>query len=1438
MTIFENFADKIRRNKKWFRGTMATLVVALVAILVTIMFLPDAKASAIEDDPVGKTLTYNIPAIVANHSGSSKVIEVEIDVTDPDYTYYIVGDGRIYTDVSIVVNYDLIVTKEVPIYLDNVHINMTSDVPVMKFTPSTNGNLKTDGNYKIIVKGDCSFTSSYAGATYPVVQVESVSARLYQLKNYRGEDVNNIENYYDMVTSEFLTKVEFTSYEFADNEAKSECSLTITTADGSYGAAIGTTAGNIDMTTQSVELAEGSGNIVKDFDDGSLSKLFGYKPLKPGVQALYGASGYTGDVTVSGALKLTITSNGSGACIGSGGNYVYGVTPKDAGKVTINGGTLYLDTKGVVTNVGTYPVPAIGGGFDTVEYGYGASGQVIINGGSVYVKDTGVQFGGDGQRPVNAKGEELYVFETDYVEDIDENGRLVLQSEKYEDKYYADITVNQKYVDVGLQYNSQDYLEILNFTYEGFGYGRDELGNNLYFYLPATPLCGLSFDEDSYFEDGIPEIEVWSKNTQLKEREGKYWLYGEGIVYLKNLPSYVNIDSFVVTDIETGVPTDYTSALQYDAGTGDYTVVLRILSNSKISIRYSTNISIDYNYGFVEGDVHNVVNNLPVKFEFGDNIVLEDSQISASGLIFDGWYSELTGQKITVINDNNIESIMDELGHIKLNAKWNVRVIYDFMEGTGEDIPQIFIPYGKQSEVVLTDVVPRLDYHIFEGWVIDGQLQQAGYVLTVTPLADVVIPASYLRNSFFVFIDASPKKFNDENVEVYVGLAGSAITDENNCVLKNPDGSYVTKEIDGITYYQAVVEDKTNVAIVITPKPGHIITGQNIIVTEGKGTQMIFGAVGSQDGGLLVQLTIDQDDVYISTNSEFELRKYNITFYDGMSERGGEQLWSEERFTYTIADLDKPLGEILGNKVNEIDGITNRFYVFKGWKDKLTGKLYTNEDALGENLGDVILVAQWEALEKYSVLVEVKDSKTGEVSENIFAVPYYMAEDGSLEVMYTENDIKYAKKNDKIRLVFYYYDEAGNVKQMDKGFKLDSMDIEYVKSDDSVVADKVKDGVDYFYYPEPKSQTGAKVTANVSVIEYSIVYWDTKGVEHDNATSYTFFDEVEFKELTDNVGWLLVKADYSDDNYDEVVTVPITKVEKGTVGNLILKADWSEYVEKTYKVLIDSLIEYGTVEIIEPVGKDSYYANETLMIKVTPHTGYKLKNNVIIYRQMQDVSLDTSLVTTFTTIRNNAMYGAVEIEGSDGVYMVDVPEMDIIISAVFEVETYKITYNEVDELKNDNVTTFTYFDTVELLPVEKDGYEFKGWVDADGNAISVIDKLSSDLSLTPVFEKIIVEEKPTETTTPPKVEKETTTEKPTETQETTKPHIVGGGNAYGSEVYTGDTSNVTRLVLICVAAVIVLFILVLSKGSKFDEEEEQKEDADKKDINTTNNQKV
>ncbi len=1465
MKFFDNALNKIRNDKRWFTGTLAVLVTAFVAVLITLFMLPEAKANAIVDDVANKTMTYNIPAIVAQATGAEEVIEVEVNIDDPDYKYYIVGDTNTYDDVTIVVNYNLSVSKAVPVYLDNVKIEMSKNYPILEFKPSTNETTNVDGSYQVIVKGDCEFTSTCAQATYPVVQVEAIHAELYELVDYKGDQIQDITNFYTMTETNFDIAVEFTSYDFPNGEPKTNCSLEIVTAGGSYGAGIGTTSGDINISADNLTLADGSGNTIDDIG-GQLAQIFGH-PLKPGKQAFYDTYGYCGDITVSGELKLTIEGNGYGACIGGGGAMLSTSTPKAAGKVNIKGGTLYLSNH----DMSGYAVPVIGGGASALG-NIGANNAVVITGGSIYIEENGIEFGAADAYPVNSAGERLYRYTANYLSDIDENGKLIIANDMYEESYKADLSVIGDYVDVDLEYNSSDMSQVLTYNYDGFGHGLAALDTNLYFYLPASPLCSIVIDGSSYIKADIPTFDLSVAGNSISPKDEVYWMPAgsEVVIAMENMPSYIDIKEIILTDINTGIPTDYTAALEKDAA-GNYTVKVNVGSNYSVKVLYSSNITLEYDNAFLEGDSHNVQNNSPLTYELGDIVALDKSYVICEDLIFEGWVSALTGESVDEISPANLDSIMDSTGVISLKAKWSVLVEYDADGGEATLPSEDYLEYGKETDLVITSTEPTLENYIFEGWMIEGDKCAPGYIYTFTPTKNTIITAVYIQSNFFVYIDAGANKFNIENVDIFAGLKGTTVSEENNLLAKNPDGSYMTKEIGGVNYYYAIVENESEVAIILTQKPGHIITGQSITIREENGSQIVVGTSGGEDGEIRTEFVINEDNVFISTPAEFVLREYNITFYDGTTASGGSELWPTDSFTYTIAELDKSLDEILGSRAAELSGVRNRFYEFTCWKDMLTGKTYTNADALKENLGDVILVAQWSEIEKYPVCVEVIDENNGEISQDVLGIPYYENASGVLEEAYSEEvngeKIYYAATDDKVVIKFFYYDNAGVLKDVTGAVALEGMVLKYVKSTGSNTTEEIAEGVNYFVCPQPLADTKINVRATISIQRYTIEYWDTKDTPHDNPTTYTFFDEIVLDKLYDNVGWMLVTADKDDSNYDEVKLTPITKIERGTVGNIVLKADWSNFIKTSYIVQVDSNVKNGILEIVYPTERDFYVPNETLIIKALPNKGYVLKDNIISYKDMYSMMTMSSLISGYGLKNETTLFdGTVQITGSDGIYLVNMPEKNIVISAVFELEQYSIKYKNVEGLKNNNATSYTYFDTITLLPVTKAGYEFVGWKDANGNVISKISGETGNLELWAVFEEIEESTEDESNSADNSKEENTTSEEdqttngvnnaptsdknnpqPEENQttisddkvsivdkddvngqvggddqletETQKTHLVGGGNAYGSSTYTGDKTNVTRLVLICVAAVLAVAIAVVYKGDKSDDDD-------------------
>ncbi len=1006
------------------------------------------------------------------------------------------------------------------------------------------------------------------------------------------------------------------------------------------------------------------------------------------------------------------------------------------------------------------------------------------------------------------------------------------------------------------------------FSYEGFGHVEPAgMGETLYFYLPATPLCKLIVNKDGFMDEDTPTVTVLVENQQLVERDGAYWFSSgsEVTIGITGLPGYMNIDHAYFETLSTGAMTDYALRLTQDTTTGDYAIErVNIYEDTEFSLALSSNIEIRYECDFVNGDRHTVeITDAPTEYVLGSTVLLNSNTVKlyCPDLVFNGWISRVTGGKITQIDPNNFESIMTDESIIPLVAQWKAAAVFTTGDKNGTEISRVEVEYGNTSRNVLIPDgtgVPEKEHYEFAGWVVEGTtdvVYEPGEQYSFVPTKNVTFEPYYIRSDFYVYIDASPTKFNKDNVDVYVGKVGAPVTDANNLIEKDANGNYLKKTVNNKDYYYAIVKDGESLAVILSPKTGLVLSGDTITIQQGSGSGMVVNIGNSDSGEITIsQLDINSDDVYVSTSGEFSLKEYELTFYDGLTATGGARLWSDEDIVYTIEDLDKTYGEILEYKAYEVLTLRDRFYEFKGWKDKLTGEIYLNTDKLEECHGDMVLIAQWEEVDKYPVNVYTIDDETMEESQNIYAVLYYVNADGEVEPMYTEDIIDdetglteavpHAAANDKMLIKFYYTDKNGRAQQISEGFDLKGIDIKYIDVDGNEAVASVNEGVTQFVCPKAMHGSIIDVYATIHIQEYTITYWDTKGIEHNNPTSYTYFDEVVFEELVEGVGWLLITVNNDVTSYDQIKVLSITQIEKGTSGNLVLKPNWGEYEEEKYLAEIEDPIEHGTVEMVFPVNQIWFTPDETLVITAIPDRGYKMKSNTIYYREMERVGLYSRLISPFSLTREAVIPASVEVTGNNGTYLINMPAMDILISTEFEIIHYNITYIEVGDLQNDNVTTYTVEDVIEMIPLQLEGAEFLGWMDEDGNIINNIVNQTGDMVLKPVFKEITdvdddgvigdivgspgTEEIETDPVLPGSIENVTqasgeVSQKVEPETETKKPHIVGGGNIFDGEVYTGDTTNVSKMIFICAAAVILLVIIVITK--KDDDEEEESKDS-------------
>lgn len=130
---------------------------------------------------------------------------------------------------------------------------------------------------------------------------------------------------------------------------------------------------------------------------------------------------------------------------------------------------------------------------------------------------------------------------------------------------------------------------------------------------------------------------------------------------------------------------------------------------------------------------------------------------------------------------------------------------------------------------------------------------------------------------------------------------------------------------------------------------------------------------------------------------------------------------------------------------------------------------------------------------------------------------------------------------------------------------------------------------------------------------------------------------------------------------------------------------------------------------------------KTLAIEPVPETGYAAKVSIVYPAEGGTEEIVTELTVSQT----------------DGKYYYQVDKA-FTVKVEFEVVTYSITYrlNGGEYASGEsNPETITYFETVTLKNVAKDGYDFKGWrIEGQEDYITQLAEINSDITVIAVFE--------------------------------------------------------------------------------------------------------
>lgn len=866
-------------------------------------------------------------------------------------------------------------------------------------------------------------------------------------------------------------------------------------------------------------------------------------------------------------------------------------------------------------------------------------------------------------------------------------------------------------------------------------------------------------------------------------------------------------------------------------------------------------------------------------------------------------------------NQRVYSDIVQPDGKIYLKAKWSVKVefiIGDDATMTGGIPETIEAEYaygtGNVIDVAILQQMPVKESFAFTGWSVDDSEELINYntatgavnSVSLSSLTSHIIYANYERSGFSVYIDKA--SLNEDFAQLQcIGATGTDI------LVKKADGSLATVVVDGKTYYYTgVVTKGSEVRVVISTVRGYKMENCNVSI---KGSATSNVTIDSVTGECLADFTMESSDVYVSTNATFNPVNYEITFKDGKEPE--ELLWSGYTFTYDIEDIvsEKTIGDIiregLGKSkaelsdedialyINSIPKNT-RFTDFSGWNNSFCAETLDSSATIASifennsNLswGDLVFTADWTEYDKYAINVNLLEREFLEdgtysdlESDKLTAVLYYYTGGNTRVPVYTEEiideitgeekTIAYAKADDRIEIVLYRKNKYGRPygEPVSAGIVVEQLYYEYESRVNEDVHADVKDGLLSFTVKDDvKDETTIEVYLTVALKKYTITYWDVRGFDNSaNPLTYTIFDEFDFVPLTDGVDWLLVCQDTDTSNDDDITTEVIYGIRQdgklvtdGVAGdrdymaNLVLKPDWSDYMEDSYK--IDIRLEedaFGQVSIIYPTDADSYFANDTIFLSVVPKDGYKLVEGSLVYRKDNSPSLMLAGGARLMTREADTFIIPV-LDEAGGTYMFIMPGSDIIVTAEFELCQYSIVYSDITEdVINTNPDSYNVNSEVVLADATREGYRFLGWYDEDGNRIFKLTGRTGDIVLTPRFELVEDSELPDDGEEKPPVD-DGTGKLPTD-DENNKPTddnngaddgtnndadndssvndsvtingrpsnvvsrpsnvIINGDttNAGNSSVQTGDRTDIPRIILICVAAVIVLMIIVIKK---------------------------
>ncbi len=720
-----------------------------------------------------------------------------------------------------------------------------------------------------------------------------------------------------------------------------------------------------------------------------------------------------------------------------------------------------------------------------------------------------------------------------------------------------------------------------------------------------------------------------------------------------NPVSYTIEDSFALQDAEK---TDY-SFIGWYLDSSWTTKVETISTGTTGDITLYAKFEIE-NYSITYTNTKDVVNNNPTSYNVNsDTIVL--TNLSKDGYAFDGWYNGV--DKITEIPKGST-------GDLTLEAKWTAveyEIIYHNVNDATNNNPENY--NVDEQPLVLVDL--EKDGYNFLGWFTD-------------------------------------ENFANEITEISVGATG-----EINLYAKWQIIEYTATFMDGTTIVKEVKFTVETESIDEPAVPNHV--GYNgewedyTLGTENITIDAVYTAIEYtatfMDGTTVVKevkFTVETESidepavpVHVGYNGEWE--DYTL---------GTEDITIDAVYmviTYNIEYLntkdvksENPKSYTIESETIILDNISKKGYQFDGWYNNAGNKVERIEKG---SYGNITLTARWTTL-TYTIAY-LYDNAYGDLEEGkILKTSYTIEDEFTFEELVCKNEGFnfrgwFTEKNvgtgDKVLGVTKGM--TGDITVYAQ-FGLETYDISYinvngatnsnpthydVETDDFVIAPLSKEGYNFdgwFANEQCTDEANLTITkgsygditlyAKWTAIVYTIEYVTYGGTALGNQETYTITDSLTLNDAT--LSGYVFKGWYTAAEGGNKVT----KIDKGTTGNIILYAHWDYISTITFESNGGS--EVDSISNVEG----------TTIIAPTAPT----KEHYIFAGWYSDVDLTKTYSFTIQ------------------------PEKDITLYAKWTPFAYDIEYvlNGGSNSSN-NVKKYTVEDKVEIYAASKVGYTFIGW---------------------------------------------------------------------------------------------------------------------------------